>query len=180
MLLQMMARNWWTTVLRGVCAILFGLLALAWPGVTLAALVLVWGAYAFADGVLAFATAFSDTAERPWWALVLTGLVSIGAALFAFFYPGLTAVGLLFVIAFWAIASGALAIVSAIELRRHIEGEVWLGLAGVVSVLFGMLLIARPAIGALAVVWMIGAYAIVSGVLLIALGMEVKRMARVA
>ena len=180
MLLQMMARNWWTTVLRGVCAILFGLLALAWPGVTLAALVLVWGAYAFADGVLAFATAFSDTAERPWWALVLTGLVSIGAALFAFFYPGLTAVGLLFVIAFWAIASGALAIVSAIELRRHIEGEVWLGLAGVVSVLFGMLLIARPAIGALAVVWMIGAYAIVSGVLLIALGMEVKRMAKVA
>lgn len=179
MLLQMMARNWWTTVLRGVCAILFGLLAWLWPGVTLSALVLLWGAYAFADGVLAFASAFSDTNERPWWALVLTGLVSIGAALFAFFAPGLTAVGLLLVIAAWAMASGALAIVSAIQLRQDIEGEVWLGLAGVVSVLFGVLLIARPAVGVLAVIWMIGAYAIVSGVLLITLGLEVRRMARV-
>ncbi len=178
MLQQLMARSWWTTVLRGVFAILFGLMAWFWPGVTLGALVLLWGCYAFADGVLAFAAVFSGTTGRPWWALVLSGVVGIGAALFAFILPGLTAVGLLYVIAFWAILEGALAIVAAFELRREIENEFWLGLAGIVSILFGVILISRPGIGALAVVWMIGTYAIVFGVMLIGLGLRVRSLSR--
>jgi uncharacterized membrane protein HdeD (DUF308 family) len=172
----MIAGNWWLIVLRGVCAILFGLAAWIWPGVTLGALVMLWGAYAFADGVLAFASAFSGSTGTPWWALVLIGIVSIGAAVAAFVYPGLTAVGLLYVMAFWAIASGAFAIAAAIELRRVIEGEFWLGLGGVVSILFGMFLIARPGVGALAVVWAIGTYAVLFGVILVALGLRVKGM----
>lgn len=173
-LLQTMARNWWSIVLRGVCAILFGIFAWSWPGVTLGALVFLWGGYAFADGLLAFAGAFSKETDTPWWALVLTGIVSIGAAMAAIFYPGLTAVGLLYVIALWAIVSGTLEIVAAVELRRVIHGEVWLAIAGMLSILFGAFLIARPGAGALAVVWMIGTYAVAFGVLLVALGLRVK------
>ena len=176
MLLEMMARNWWAVVLRGVVAILFGMMAWIWPGVTLGALVFLWGCYAFADGVLALISAFSAASKTPWWAHGLIGIVSIGAALVAFVYPGLTAVGLLFVIAFWAIVTGVLAIAAAFELRREIEGEFWLGLAGVVSMMFGALLIARPGIGGLTVVWMIGSYAVVFGVMLVALGLRARRL----
>jgi uncharacterized membrane protein HdeD (DUF308 family) len=176
MLLHIASRNWWSIVLRGVCAILFGLLAWFWPGVTLTALVLLWGGYALADGVLAFAGAFSGQTATPWWALVFTGIVSLAAAAFAFLFPGLTAVGLLYLIGFWAIFTGALEIVAAIQLRREIEGEFWLGFAGFASVLFGVLLIARPGIGALAVMWMIGTYAIAFGVLLVAHGLHVKSL----
>jgi len=174
MLLQLIARRWWSIVLRGVCAILFGLMAWFWPGATLGALVFLWGCYAFADGVLALAGAFSGVSETPWWALVLGGLVSLGAAAAAFFYPGLTAVTLLYLIAFWAIGTGALEIVAAIQLRRVIDGEFWLGLAGAVSILFGAILIVRPGAGALAVAWMIGTYAVGFGVLLVVLGLRVK------
>ena len=172
--LEMIARNWWSIVLRGVAAILFGLMAWIWPGVTLGALVLLWGCYALADGVLAIVGAFSRTSETPWWALALIGIISIGAGVVAFVYPGLTAVGLLYVMAFWAIATGVVEIVAAIELRREIEGEFWLGLAGAISILFGGLLIARPGIGALAVVWMIGTYAVLFGVALVALCLRLK------
>jgi len=127
--------------------------------------------------VLAFVGAFSGKTETPWWALMLIGIVSMGAAVVAFVYPGLTAVGLLYVIAFWAIATGVLAIVAAIQLRRAIEGEFWLGLAGALSILYGAFLMARPGIGALAVVWMIGTYAVVFGVVLVALGLRVKSVA---
>jgi uncharacterized membrane protein HdeD (DUF308 family) len=175
MLLELMARNWWAIVMRGIVAILFGLTAWIWPGVTLGALVFLWGCYAFADGVLAIAAAFTGRTGTPWWALVLIGIVSIGAAAAALFFPGLTAVGLLYLMAFWAIATGALAIVAAIDLRREIEGEVWLALGGVLSMLFGAFLIARPGAGALAVVWLIGSYAVAFGAALIALGVRVKR-----
>jgi uncharacterized membrane protein HdeD (DUF308 family) len=175
-MLSVIARNWWLIVLRGVCAIVFGLLAWVWPGVTLATLILLWGAYAFADGVLAFAAAFSGRADAPWWALTLEGIVGILAAAAAFLYPGITAIILLYVIALWAIVTGAIEIVAAIQLRKEIEGELWLGLAGVGSLLFGFLLIARPGLGALAVVWMIGFYAVIFGVLLVALGFRVKAL----
>jgi uncharacterized membrane protein HdeD (DUF308 family) len=176
MLLDMLARNWWAVVLRGVVAILFGMMAWIWPGVTLGALVFLWGCYAFADGVLALISAFSGASRTPWWALGLIGIVSIGAAMVAFVYPGLTAVGLLYVIALWAIVTGVLAVAAAFDLRREIEGEFWLGLAGIVSMMFGAFLIARPGIGGLAVVWMIGSYAVVFGVMLVALGLRARRL----
>jgi uncharacterized membrane protein HdeD (DUF308 family) len=163
-------------VLRGVCAIAFGLLAWLWPGVTLNVLVLLWAGYALADGILAFAGAFSGSSPTPWWALLITGIVSLGAAAFAVLFPGLTAIGLLYVIGFWAIVTGVLEIVAAVQLRREIEGEFWLGLAGFASILFGVLLIARPGVGALAVMWLIGTYAIAFGVLLVAHGLHVKSL----
>jgi len=174
MLLHIMSRNWWSIVLRGVCAILFGLMAWVWPGITLSVLVLLWAGYTFADGILAIAGAFSGGSTTPWWALLVIGLVSLLAAAFAVLFPGLTAVGLLYLIGFWAIVTGALEIVTAIQLRREIEGEFWLGLAGFASILFGAFLIARPGLGALAVMWMIGTYAVAFGVLLVAHGLHVR------
>ena len=124
--------------------------------------------------ILAIAGAFSGSSTTPWWALLVIGLVSLFAAAFAILFPGLTAVGLLYVIGFWAIVTGALEIVTAIQLRREIEGEFWLGLAGFASILFGAFLFARPGLGALAVMWMIGTYAVAFGVLLVAHGLHVR------
>ena len=175
-MLGMMARNWWMIVLRGVFAIAFGVLAWTWPGITLGVLVLMWGAYAFADGVLALIAAVSGASGKPWWMLTLEGLVGIGAAAVAFFYPGITTLVLLYMIAAWAIVTGIFEIVAAIQLRKEIEGEFWLALAGVASLVFGAILIARPAVGALAVTWMIGLYSVAFGALLIAVGFRVRSL----
>jgi uncharacterized membrane protein HdeD (DUF308 family) len=172
----MLSRNWWLIVLRGVCAIVFGILAFISPRATLQALILLWGAYAFISGLLAFAGALFGSSGTPWWVLVLEGVVSIAAAAVAIFLPGLTAIGLLYLMAGWAIITGALEIEAAIELRREIKGEVWLALAGIASILFGLLLIMRPGVGVLAVIWMIGAYAIAFGGILVVLGFRVKGM----
>ena len=180
-MLQFIGRNWWLLVLRGICAILFGVLAFTWPGMTLGVLVLLFGAYAFTNGILAFVAAVSNSTDRPWWALALEGLVSVASALAILLYPGITALVLLVVIATWAIVTGVLEIAAAIQLRKEMEGEFWLGLAGVASIVFGGYLLARPGVGALAVAWMIGAYAVMFGVMLIALGFHVKaRMTQIA
>jgi uncharacterized membrane protein HdeD (DUF308 family) len=173
-MLHVLARNWWAVALRGLFAVLFGLVAFAWPGVTLGALVLLWGAYAFVDGILAIVSAFSGASGQPWWMLALEGIVGLGAAAAAIFYPGVTALVLLYVIAAWAIVTGVFEIAAAIRLRKEIEGELWLALAGLASVAFGVLLVARPGAGAVSVVWIIGAYAFVFGVMLIALGFRLK------
>jgi len=176
-MLNLIAKNWWVLLLRGICAILFGLFALTRPGITLGALITLWAIYAFVDGVLAFVAALSGSSGRPWWLLVLEGVVGVGAAAVAFLSPGVTAIVLLFFIAARAIVAGILEIAAAIQLRKEIEGELWLGLAGAGSVLFGLVLMARPGVGALAVVWMIGLYAILFGGLLVALGFRVRTLA---
>jgi uncharacterized membrane protein HdeD (DUF308 family) len=173
-MLQLISKNWWMLVLRGTCAILFGILALARPGVTLGALVLLWGAYAFTDGILAFAAAISGAGSTRWWVLVLEGLVGVAAAVATFIIPGMTVIVLLYMIAAWALVTGVMKIVAAIQLRQEIEGEIWLALAGIASLLFGLGLFARPGAGALAVIWLIGSFAIVFGVLLVALGFRLK------
>ena len=174
MLLESLTRNWWAVVLRGVFAILFGVVALAWPGLTLGAFVLLFGVFAIADGIFALVAALTGGSGRPWWALVLKGIVSFAAAAVAFLMPGITALALLFVIALWAIVIGLMEIMVAIRLRKEIQGEFFLALGGVLSILFGAFLIARPGAGALAVTWLIGAYAIVFGVMLLALGFRLK------
>ena len=173
-MLQVLARNWWVVALRGLCGVLFGLMAFAWPGLTLGALVFLWGAYALADGILAIVSAFSGASGQPWWVLALEGMAGLGAAAASFFYPGLTALVLLYVIAAWAILTGLFEIAAAIRLRKEIEGELWLALAGLASVAFGVLLLVRPGAGALSVVWIIGAYALLFGVMLIVLGFRLK------
>jgi uncharacterized membrane protein HdeD (DUF308 family) len=183
-MLDLLTRNWWLLVVRGVLGILFGILALVWPGVTIAALVLLFGAYAIVDGVATLYAAITgregaDRGRRPasgghrvW--LAIEGLLGIGAGLVAFFWPGITALVLLWVIAFWAILTGVMEVAAAIRLRREINNEWLLGLAGVASVLFGILLLVLPGAGALALIWLIGIYALVFGVILIVLGLRLR------
>jgi uncharacterized membrane protein HdeD (DUF308 family) len=180
MLVELLARHWWVLLVRGLAAIGFGILAFVWPGVTLASLVIVFGAYALEDGVFAIVGAIRGGGRQPWWLLVLEGLVGIGIGVLTLVAPGVTALALLFYIAIWAIATGVLQIAAAIALREEIEGEWLLGLGGLASVLFGALLVARPGAGALAVLWLIGAWALVFGVLLVILSFRVRGLRSVA
>jgi len=174
-MLEYLGRNWGWIVLRGVVAVLFGVLAIAWPSITLAALVIVWGAYALADGVLALIAAWRVRDQgRPFWSLLIVGLLGIGAGVVTFLWPAMTALTLLMLIAAWAVVMGVFQIVAAIRLRKEIQGEWLLALSGLLSVIFGIVVFARPGAGALAVIWLIGSYAIFFGVLLIALGVRLK------
>lgn len=176
-LLTNYSRDWWLIALRGVLAVLFGVLAFAWPGVALIALVTLWGAFALADGILSLIAAWRlRDAGRPSWPLILIGLLGIAVGVATFIWPGITAIVLLMFIAFWALVTGILQIVMAIRLRKEIEGEWFLGLSGALSVVFGVLMIARPGAGALAVIWIVAAYAIFFGLLLIALGFRLRRL----
>jgi len=175
-MLSDLKRNWGWIVVRGVAAVIFGVLAFVGPAMTLTVLVLLWGAYALADGVLAFLAAFRiHDRGKPFWALLIVGLLGIVAGIVTFVWPGMTALVLLAFIAAWALVIGIFQVVAAIRLRKVIENEWLLALSGVLSVIFGALMFWSPGAGALAVVWIIGLYAILFGVLLIALGFRLKR-----
>ena len=175
-LLQTLGRNWWLVLLRGIAAIVFGLLAWAWPGVTLVTLVLFWGAYALVDGVAALIGGWkTKDGGKPMWTVVLVGLVGIAAGIFTFLQPGVTAIALLILIAVWAIVQGVLEISAAIRLRKEIQNEWLLILCGLLSVAFGVLMILNPGAGAIAVLWLIGAFAVAYGVLLIILSFKLKK-----
>lgn len=167
------AGNWWTLALRGLAAVVFGILAFIWPGVTVTILVLFFGAYALWDGIFALIGAFRAEGDRR-WPLALEGLVGIAAGLFALFWPGPAALALLYVIGAWAVITGVFEIIAAIRLRKEIEGEWLLLISGVLSILFGVMLFVWPAAGALAVTWMIASYAILFGILLIVLGLRLR------
>jgi uncharacterized membrane protein HdeD (DUF308 family) len=170
------SRHWWAFVLRGVAAVVFGVLAFAWPGLTLAVLVLFWGAYALVDGVLALVGAVRTQNDHR-WGLAVEGVVGVGAGVVTFLYPGLTALVLVYIIAVWALITGALEIYAAYRLRRVVQNELWLVLGGIASLLFGIALLAAPGAGAIALVWLIAAYAVIFGVLMIGLGMRLRGMA---
>lgn len=163
--------------MRGVASIAFGVLAFVWPGLTLVALIFLWGAYAIVDGAIALWAAISGKGGEitPRWWLAIVGLVGLLAGLVAFASPGLTALVLLMFIAGWAIVIGALEIWGAIQLRKEVEGEWWLVLSGLLSIAFGVFLVARPGPGALALVWVIAAFAILHGCTLIALAFRLKQ-----
>ncbi len=165
-----LASHWGAFALRGAAAVLFGILTFIWPQIALASLVLLWGAYALVDGVMALLAGLRTRI----WSLLLVGLVGIGAGVATFFYPGLTALVLLYVIAAWAIITGLLAIYVAIRLRRELTQEWLLALAGALSVAFGVLLIMNPGAGALSVILVIGAYALVCGLLLLMLAFKLR------
>jgi uncharacterized membrane protein HdeD (DUF308 family) len=178
--MMVLVGNWWAFVLRGIVSILFGLLAFAMPGMALLSLVFLFGFYAIADGVFNLVAAFRRTGaeQQPWWALLIEGVLGIIGGLIALFVPGLTALVLLYIIAGWAIATGVFEVIAAIRLRKQITGEWLLILSGVLSLAFGCLLFLFPGAGALAVVLWIGAYAIVSGIMLIALGTRLRKWVR--
>lgn len=174
-----LARNWWTVALRGMVAILFGLMALFWPGITLTVLVAFVGAFILASGIFAVIAASRDwRADVQGWLLLLEGLIGIAAGILAFFWPGITALILLYLIAAWAIMTGIFEIIAAIQLRKEIENEWLLAVAGVASVLFGVLLAIWPGAGALALLWVIAAYTIFSGVLLLILAFRLRHWGR--
>ena len=174
----LVSRYWWVIALRGAVAILFGVLAFAWPGVTLQALVLLFGAYALVDGIAAVIVGIKDYGEKErWWATLLGGLVSLGAGIVTFMMPGLTALTLLTLIALWAMMRGIFEIIAAIRLRKEIEGEWLMALAGALSIAFGLYMIAFPGAGAIAVVWWIGAYAVAIGLMLVVLGFRARGLA---
>ena len=174
-MLETLARNWWAIVLRGVFAVLFGLGAFFWPGITLVVLVALYGAYLFADGILAVAWALMGRRAGAFpWGVLLAGLASIIAGVLTFLMPGLTALVLLYLIAAWAIVRGIFEIIAAFHLRRELTNEWLLALNGVLSVLFGILLIAAPGAGALAVLWIIGTFAVIVGIVMIVLGFRLK------
>ncbi len=177
-LLDQLAKNWGWIALRGAAAVIFGILAFAWPGVTLVVLTLFFGAYAFLDGIFALIAAYKGREGRQAvWPLVLVGLLGIAAGVATFLWPGMTALALLMFIAVWALLVGIFQIVAAIRLRKEIENEWLLGLSGALSVLFGLFMIANPGAGALTVVWIIAIYSIVFGLMLIALGFRLKKLA---
>jgi uncharacterized membrane protein HdeD (DUF308 family) len=166
-MLHALARNWWLLLLRGLAAVGFGVLAIIWPGVTVLWMLLIYGIYAIADGVLAIVTAIKGGSAAPRAWLVITGLAGIAAGVLTFAWPGVTALVLLFFIAGWAIVTGVMQIVAAIRLRKEIEGEWLLVAGGALSVIFGIVLFARPGEGAIALAFVIGAFAIAYGVLLV-------------
>lgn len=171
-------QNRWLIGLRGVLAIIFGVLAFLMPGMTAFALVIVFSAYAILDGILAIATGVrTHEANSRWWLIIIEGIVDIAAGVIAFLYPGLAAVTLLFVIAFWAIITGILEIAAAIRLRREITNEWALGLTGVASIILGVIMIVNPGAGLVGLVWAIGGYAIIFGVLMLFLAFRAGRFA---
>src|SRR3954454_7502588 len=169
-----LSHNWWAISLRGLAGILFGIITFVSPGISLAALVLLFGAYAFADGVLSIVSAVRRRGADRWWLLLLQGIVGIGAGIVTLLWPAITALALLFVMAAWALVGGALQVAAAIRLRKVISGEWLLALGGVLSIALGVLLIVFPGPGALALVIWIGAYAFVFGIVLLVLGFRLR------
>jgi uncharacterized membrane protein HdeD (DUF308 family) len=173
-LLHGLAQNWWAFLLRGILAIAIGILAFVWPGITLVSLVLLFGIYAASDGILAIASAITGHTPMPRWWLAIVGIAGLAAAFMAFTRPGLTLAVLLLVIAIWAIASGIMQIIGALQLRKEIDHEWFLILSGIAAVVFGGILLLRPGLGTLALIFTLGTFAIVEGLLLVAFSIRLK------
>lgn len=173
-----LARNWWAVLIRGIAAVVFGILAFIWPGATIIAIAILFGAYAFVDGVFAIVAAVrAAEAHERWWLFVIEGIVGLAIAAITFYNVGVTLLALYFTIAAWAFLTGILEIVAAVQLRKMIANEVWLIVGGLASILFGVLMLWRPMAGVLAVIWLIGAYAIVFGITMIALSLRLRKHA---
>lgn len=178
-MLDPLARNWWLFLLKGLFAILFGVLTFVWPGVTLLVLVLLYGAYAFIDGVLSIIAAIRGGTPTPRWWLAIVGILGITVGILTLVWPGITGLVLLLLIAAWAIVNGIMEIIGAIRLRKELSDEWLLIASGVLSVIFGIMIAIRPAAGALAVVFVIGAFAIIYGAMLVAFAMRLRQHAEV-
>ena len=179
-LLNSWGRVWWVVLLRGLAAIAFGILAWTTPGLTILSLVLLWGAYALVDGVAALWAGWkAKDGNQPVWHIVLVGIVGIAAGVFTFASPGLTELALLMLIAAWAAVTGVFQIVAAIRLRKEIANEWYLILSGVLSVVFGAMMFFSPGAGAIALLWVIAAFSVAFGGLLVGFAFRLKKHAAV-
>lgn len=173
-MLAVLARRWWALVIRGAAAVLFGVLALVWPDLTLIALVILVGAFALVDGVFLLVHTFSGDRTQSRWLPAVQAVISIVFGLLVLFWPELSALTLALLIGAWALVGGVVQIVSGVRLRKEIANEWLLVLSGALSVLFGLLMLVAPGAGALALVWVIGIYAIILGIALIILGVRLR------
>ena len=176
-MVQLLARNWWAFLIRGLAGVVFGVLAFLWPGETLLVLAILLGAYALVDGVFALVAAFSHAgaSHRGW--LIFEGTLGVILGVLIWLYPLYSAALFVYLIAFWAIATGVVEIIAGIRFRNVIADEILYILAGIASIVFGILVLRNPAAGAIAVVWLIASYAIVFGLLQVALSFRLKALA---
>lgn len=175
--LRGVAKNWWVLLIRGIAALAFGILAFVLPGITLLTLVTLYAIYALVDGVLSLVAAYQHRpGSGPTWWLVFSGVLGIAAGLVTLLWPGVTALLLILFIGAWSLVRGVVEIVGAIQLRKEIDNEWMLILSGAISVLFGAAVMIAPGAGALALVWLIGIYAVLFGILMIALSLRLKKM----
>jgi uncharacterized membrane protein HdeD (DUF308 family) len=178
-LLTAVADDWWLLLLRGLAAIAFAVIAFLWPAITLVSLVYLFGIYAIVDGLVAIWAVFNVPGQTgPRWWLGLSGVVSILAGIIAFVYTGMTALVLLVLIAVWAIVIGLLQLFAAIQLWKVIDNDWWLILSGLLAVAFGVVMIAWPSTGALALIWSIAWFALFFGCMFVGLAFELKRFKR--
>ena len=174
-LLGILGRNWWVMLLRGIAAIVFGVIAVAWPGPTVFVLIILFGAYTLVDGIIEIWSGIQSRNEHDrWWVEILIGLAGVVAGILVMTWPGVSALALMYVIAAWMVVTGVLQIVYAIRLRKEISNEWLLGLSGLLSLLLGVYFFAFPGKGAISLVWVIGIYAIMFGILLIVFSFRVK------
>ncbi|HEU0179698.1 MAG TPA: HdeD family acid-resistance protein [Blastocatellia bacterium] len=176
---NLMTQNWWAIALRGLVAVLFGIATFMWPGIALSVLAPLFGVYAMINGIFAVIEAFRrDVSQERWRPLLFEGAVSIVIGVMTFAWPGLTVRGLLFLIAFWAIMTGVFEIITAIRLRHEIRGEWMMALIAILSMAFGLLLLAFPVTGALSVILLIRAFVFAIGALMIALAFKLRSLRR--
>ena len=176
---MLLARNWWLFLVRGILALIFGIVALVFPAAAFLSLVLVFGAFALVDGIFAIISAFTSNAKSEnWWWLILEGVVGILIGVLTVIQPAAMGAAWVYLIAAWAIVSGSIELMAAYQFRDVIRREWLLALDGAIAILFGLVLIVFPSAGALAVVWLIGAFAIVSGVILLVIAFRLRGRAR--
>lgn len=174
-----LAHNWWSLVVRGMVAILFAIVTFFWPALTFGALVFLFAGYALVDGVMSIIGAMrAERAHERWGALLFEGMAGVAAAVVTVFWPAITALALVYIVAFWAMLTGFAEIAAAFRLRRHVAGEVLLAIAGALSIAFGVLLVFAPLAGAIVLALWLGAYMFVFGAVLIALGFRLRSLAR--
>ena len=176
-MIEALKRHWWVPVIRGIAAIIFGVIAFVYPGLTIATLVLFFGAWVLIDGLFRVVGAIGHRASDPDWGWhIVIGIVGIIVGLLTFHAPQITALALIIYIAAWALMIGATEIAFAIKLRREIKGEWFLILMGLASIVFAILLLWNPIAGAAAVIWLIAWYAVVLGILAIFFGFRLRSL----
>ncbi len=174
-MVNVLARNWWALLIRGIAAVIFGIVAFLWPAPTLLAIGILFGVYAFIDGVFAIVAAVrAAQSHERWWPFVLEGIVGLAIAAITVYDVGITLLALYFTIAAWAFITGVLEIAAAVQLRKAIANEWLLIVAGICSIVCGVLMIWHPVAAALAIVWIIATYAIVFGGIMIALAFRLR------
>ncbi|UKJ09103.1 HdeD family acid-resistance protein [Solitalea lacus] len=174
-MLQSLIRNWWVIFLRGLVALGFGIIAIIWPSITLIILLYFFGFYLIADGFIALLTVVLSWGRREdKWLLVLDGILSLGVGVIALQLPEAATISIAFMVGFWAIIGGIIKIAFSIHVRSEVKGEGWIAFSGVMTIIFGFLIISNPVAGAISLVWLIAAFSIVMGLMWVVTAFRIR------